>query len=159
MNFLKSYVRPHGQGKAGQPSMAAPPMEMAQSGKTSSSFSNLKSQENSRAGTRPVSRPGSLYPDGDFRNSDNAGVNAIKCAIASEWLHQQQHKMQVYLATPEEGVVLKRAPGEFVACPEFLAGRQHGLYEAASSLNAKVSRGLCIAIWTRSELTWRIRWS
>ena len=145
-----SYVRPGGQKKKkGQEKNnktvdAAPAMEMTPSGKSSSTFSHLKGQDNSRPSTRPgtrsVSRPASLFPDGDFRNSDFAGVNAIKCAIASEWLHQQQHKLQIYHGTPEEGVVLKRAPGDFIACPEFLAGRQYGLYEAASALNSKVSR-------------------
>ena len=144
MNFLKSYVRPHGHGKAGPPPVAAPPLEMAPSGKSSSSFSNLKSGENSRPGTRSVSRPASLYPEGDFRNADLAGVNAIKCAIASEWLHQQQRKMQIYHGTHEEGVVLKRAPGDYITCPEFLASRPHGFYEAASGLNAKVGQKSCI---------------
>lgn len=153
MNFLKSYVRPHGQGKAAPPPAAAPPMEMTPSGKTSSTFSHLKSQGNSHAGTRSVSRPASLYPEGDFRNADFAGINAIKCAIASEWLHQQQHKLQIYHATPDEGVVLKKAPGEFIACPEFLAGRKHGLFEAASGLNSRVSRESYGVIWRADELT------
>ena len=59
--------------------------------------------------------------------------------------------MQIYHATPEEGVVLKRAPGEFIACPEFLAGRQSGLFEAASGLNSKVSRD--VKCWPTKELT------
>lgn len=135
MNFLKSYVRPHGQGKARAPP-AATPMEMAASGKSS----HLKIAENSHPGTRSVSRPISLYPDGDFRNTDFTGINVIKCAIASEWLHQQQQKMQIYHATLNEGVVLKRAQGDFISCPEFLTASPLGLHEAASSLNAKVSQ-------------------
>ncbi len=153
MNFLKSYVRPHGQGKAAPPPVAAPPMEMTASGKTSSTYSHLKSQGSSRPGTRPISRPASPYPEGDFRNADFAGVNAVKCAIALEWLHQEQQKLQIYHATPNEGVVLKKALGEFIACPEFLAGRQYGLFEAASGLNSRVSRESCGAIWTTDELT------
>ena len=156
MNFLKSYVRPHGHGKAEPPAAPAPAMEMGPSGKSSSSFSNLKSTESSRPGTRSVSRPASLYPEGDFRNADFAGVNAIKCAIASEWLHQQQHKMQIYHATPEEGVVLKRAPGEYIACPEFLATRPHGLYEAASALNAKVRQTRRTLVTQRADMA--VRW-
>lgn len=85
------------------------------------------------------SRPVSVHPDGDFRNNSPQDVDEIKNAIAINWVYQVQNENMWNGNSGFEGVVLRKAPRQFIACPNELVSERGGLFDAASELNAKVS--------------------
>jgi len=82
---LRSYMKP-GKGKQDeQPSHAQPPTaEQHRSG------TSLQGSDAPGGATPWVSRPASIYPMGDFRNSQAESVHEIKCDVMVNWLYQQQ---------------------------------------------------------------------
>lgn len=87
------------------------------------------------SGSSPYgSRPNSLY-----RNSGMDQLSEIKCDIMVNWLHSQQEEKLWCAGEFEEGVVLKKARGQYACCPAELAEEPHGFLKAVEALNVRVS--------------------
>lgn len=85
------------------------------------------------------SRPTSLYPVGDFRNSQAEDINEIKCDVMVNWLYQQQMELLWTAGGYDEGVILKKNRTQYASCPADLDTEQHGLFRAVEQLNVRVS--------------------
>ena len=102
----------------------------------------------SGTGTPRTSRPASLYPAGDFRNSALEEIIDIKCDVMVNWLHQQQLESMWSSGGPGEGVVLKKTRDNFTCCPSDLAEYRGDFFDAVRALNVRVcfpstSRSYC----------------
>ncbi|KAF2138548.1 uncharacterized protein K452DRAFT_301083 [Aplosporella prunicola CBS 121167] len=85
------------------------------------------------------SRPASLYPPGDFRNSALNEINDIKCDVMVNWLHSQQEEKLWSSGEYEEGIVLKKGRGQYTCCPAELANEPAGFFKAVEQLNVRVA--------------------
>jgi hypothetical protein len=85
------------------------------------------------------SRPASIYPSGDFRNSNLESIMEIKSDVMVNWLHQQQLGMMYTAGGKGEGVVLKKFRDSYTCCPAELRDERDGLFDAVRRLNVKVS--------------------
>ena len=85
------------------------------------------------------SRPVSIYPAGDFRNSTLDDIIDIKCDVMVNWLHQQQLERLWSSGGYGEGVVLKKSKEAYVACPENMSQVRGELFDAVRRLNVRVS--------------------
>jgi hypothetical protein len=85
-----------------------------------------------------ASRPGSVYPVGDFRNAAMEEINEIKCDVMVNWLHSQQEEKLWTTGEPEEGVVLKMSRGKYTCSPPDLAYEPVGFFKAVETLNVRV---------------------
>lgn len=131
MNTLKGYFAPgakkgakksgNGEGKG-----AGPAMEMAMAPASPSLRTPFSS------------RPPSLYPEGDFRNSTRESILDIKIDVMASWLHQQQLENLWAMQLPGEGVVLKKARDNFACCPATLHNETNGLFDNVSAMNVRV---------------------
>ena len=97
-------------------------------------------------GSRNSSRPASLYPVGDFRNSTAEEVNDIKCEVMVNWLHSQQEEKLWTSGEEGEGVVLKKSRGMYTCSPADLAEEQAGLFQAIQTLNVKVCQRVALNV-------------
>lgn len=143
MNAIRSYVRPttgpkatklkpitNGKGAALDASLVGttPPHAL----------NNSTGSPGPSATRHAQSRPVSAHPDGDFRNNSPQDIDEIKNAIAINWVFQVQNENMWNGNSGAEGVVLRKAPRHFIACPDDLAYNSGGFFDAASELNAKV---------------------
>lgn len=91
------------------------------------------------------SRPNSLY-----RNSAGmAELNDIKCDVMVNWLHSQQEEKLWCAGEYEEGVVLKKARGQYACCPAELAEEPSGFLKAVELLNVRVSLLFFVCVESR----------
>ncbi|KAF2110810.1 glycosyl transferase family group 2-domain-containing protein [Lophiotrema nucula] len=102
------------------------------------------------------SRPGSLYPEGDFRNAAPETIRDIKCEVMVNWLHSKQEERIWTSGESGEGVVLKKSKGRYVCCPAELQFDQSDFYQMVSILNVRVAMTINTRviklIMARSEL-------
>ncbi len=63
----------------------------------------------------------------------------IKHDVMVNWLYQQQLEKLWGSCLPHEGVVLKKARGDFICCPPSLRDHESMLFQQVSLLNVKVS--------------------
>lgn len=154
MGFFKNYISPNKKGEQSTPPpQQATPSVPTESTDSTQSYPSQSSTEPGMQWTSHVdntssndedpfsvsSRPASLYPDGDFRNANPGMVRNIKCEVMVNWLHMKQEENIWTTGGAGEGVVLKKAKGEFVCCPAELQIDSSGLYEMVSKLNVRVS--------------------
>lgn len=144
MNAMRSYFRPaagpNATGSKSTNNDKLPPLDAAPRGTTVPHELNILSGSPGPATPRHTgSRPVSVHPDGDFRNNSPQDVDEIKNAIAINWVYQVQNENMWNGNSGVEGVVLRKAPRQFIACPDELRSERGGLFDAASELNAKVS--------------------
>lgn len=85
------------------------------------------------------SRPNSLYPSGEFRNSQSEDINDIKCDVMVNWLYQQQMERLWTAGGHDEGVVLKKGRGAYTCCPADIVEEPYGFFKAIETLNVRVS--------------------
>lgn len=85
------------------------------------------------------SRPASLYPAGDFRNSQAGDINEIKCDVMVNWLYQQQMERLWTAGGIDEGVILKKSRAQYTCCPADIADEPYGFFKAIETLNVRVS--------------------
>lgn len=85
------------------------------------------------------SRPASLYPAGDWRNSQSEDILEIKCDVMVNWLYQQQMERLWTAGGHDEGVILKKGRGAYTCCPADLIEEPYGFFKAVETLNVKVS--------------------
>ncbi|MCJ1373764.1 hypothetical protein MMC20_004993 [Loxospora ochrophaea] len=102
------------------------------------------------SGSRPASRPASLYPTGDFRNSTMDDINEIKADVMANWLHQQQMELMWTSGGISEGVVLKKGRDAYSACPTELSSNRGDFYDAVAKLNVKVCLTVHVAMVVRT---------
>lgn len=84
------------------------------------------------------SRPASIYPVGDFRNSQSENINEIKCDVMVNWLYQQQMERLWTAGGHDEGVVLKRSKAQYTCCPADIIEEPYGFFKAVETLNVRV---------------------
>lgn len=124
MSFLKAYLKPI--GKDTKPHKGSATTATTSSDATTATF------------TPKSSRSSSLYPVGDFRNSDLNNVIDIKTDVMANWLHQQQLEKMWSNGGLEEGVLLKKSREDYVCCPRDLKQIHNGLYDSVMQLNVRV---------------------
>lgn len=61
----------------------------------------------------------------------------LKMDIMCHWLHHQQVEKMWSTNAEGEGVMLKRAKGDYACCPEDLRSNPDGVFEAVLKLNVK----------------------
>ena len=133
---FSSYLKPN-KGQAAPPSESEKSTENAGSSALSPPSAPLTAVATPRG-----SRPSSLYPTGDFRNSTLDEINDIKCDVMVNWMHQQQLEKMWSAGSINEGVILKKSRGEFTCCPPDLASVPGDLFDNIKTLNVRVSSTL-----------------
>ncbi|KZF19607.1 hypothetical protein L228DRAFT_214578 [Xylona heveae TC161] len=132
MKSIKSYFAPASKESAPTPATAPDPALTTPRAQSTPGVSGKATP----AGSRPVS----IYPVGDFRNSTIDDITEIKSDVMVNWLRQRQlEKLWAADDVEGEGVVLKKGKGSFTCCPATLAEDPAGLYAAVSRLNVKVA--------------------
>ena len=140
MNFIKTYIRPERSTNSTAP---GPVIQVTAPDSNASMRPRLP--QNLSTTSSGLSSPGysasrtSLHPDGDFRNNAQREIEEIKSTVAINWVYQQQGENMWNNGGVSEGVVLRKAPREFMACPGDLIHIRGGLFDGASVLNAKAS--------------------
>ncbi len=143
MNAIRSYVRPTVGSKAttskavrdlraaerGQPLVRTMPLQVLNLSTNSPGYSTSR-----HSGSRPLS----VHPDGDFRNNSRQDIDDLKCAVAINWVYHVQNENRWNGNSGAEGVVLRKAPRQFNACPDELRHNAGGVFDAARELNARV---------------------
>lgn len=137
MNSFKSYFHPASKTATAATAAAkkdgvarAGPIEMA----------NTPPAMSPAIGRSPMSsRPSSLYPQGDFRNSPRESILDIKSDVMVSWLHQQQLERLWSSGSFGEGVVLKKTRADYACCPNTLREVDGGIFHQVVSMNVKVS--------------------
>lgn len=79
-----------------------------------------------------------LYPVGDFRNATAEELLDIKSEVMVNWLYQQQMEMLWTAGNADEGIMLKKARGEYACCPSDIVDERNGFFEAIEALNVRV---------------------
>ncbi|KAI9787052.1 MAG: hypothetical protein M1816_007723 [Peltula sp. TS41687] len=137
MNNLKSYFRPAGPQR--------PPAEQTQRPVDSlpQGFLGPPTREHgtrsptlmgSPQGSRPTSSY--QYPLGDVEPD---ALLQLKSEMMVEHVWKQQRQKMWSVGRPGEGVVLKKARGDYVSAPQSLAYRPNGLFEAVRAMNVRVA--------------------
>ncbi|KAF7889916.1 uncharacterized protein EAF02_002331 [Botrytis sinoallii] len=85
------------------------------------------------------SRPSSLYPEGDFRNGPRESVLTVRSDVVVSWLHQQQMEKLWAVGAPGEGVILKKAKGDFTCCPPSLRSEPSGIFDYIVAMNVRAA--------------------
>lgn len=144
MDVLKGYF---------QPAFKKRPKKVASGGKTSPTPSvelSVTPPQGSAISTplrTPfVSRPSSIYPEGDFRNGPREIVLDIKADVMATWINQQQMERMWSTNLPGEGIVLKKARDNFTCAPMTLRNEVDGFFDQVVAMNVRVS-------YTRSQYT------
>lgn len=140
MNFIKGYLQPASKKsnrKAADEKKTTPtePVELVVTPPPGSFTFETP------AGSRP-SRPNSVYPSGDFRNAPRESLLDIKSDVMVNWLHQQQLEKLWAMENGTEGVVLKKARGDFTCSPPVL--RTQPFFEQVIAMNVRVSHYLLV---------------
>ena len=136
---LLSYVRPAKGKKKGSESVTAE--EMTEKPMSSPTYPPVGTPGSFTPGngTPWGSRPASLYPNGDFRNSQMDDINEIKCDVMVNWLYQQQMERLWTAGGHDEGVVIKKSRSAYTCCPADIIEEPYGFFKAVETLNVRVS--------------------
>ncbi|EON63230.1 hypothetical protein W97_02457 [Coniosporium apollinis CBS 100218] len=134
MSGIKSYFAP-GRGEAHKREESEKTVEMVETPRVPSTPRAGDSTPASPWG----SRPGSIYPVGDFRNNAMEEINDIKCDVMVNWLHSRQEERLWTSGEYEEGVVLKKSRGAYTCSPPDLAVERYGFFKAVETLNVRVA--------------------
>ncbi|GAB1315061.1 Glycosyl transferase family group 2-domain-containing protein [Madurella fahalii] len=119
------------------------------------------SKQHSPNSSRPTSTRHSFFPVGDARNSDADTIQEIRNDMMVNWLYEQQLRKQYASgADPYEGVVLKKARGNFTCCPPQMAAIPGSLFAMISQMNVRcamtvntpVVRALMDSLLSKAEM-------
>lgn len=132
MKGFKTYFHPAEKKKAAAAAASGVEMTNSPSSPATPAFSGAVTPAYSG------SRPASLYPSGDFRNSTLDDIMEIKADVMVNWLHQQQLERMWTNGGLGEGVVLKKGRDTYTSCPGELSDHQGDLFDAVSRLNVRV---------------------
>ncbi|KAG7289642.1 hypothetical protein NEMBOFW57_006017 [Staphylotrichum longicolle] len=117
--------------------------------------------KNSPSTSRAPSLRHSFLPAHDARNRDSETINEIRNDMMVNWLYEQQLRKQLASGMdPYEGVVLKKARGNFTCCPPQMAAIPDSLYAVVSLMNVRcamtvntpVVRALLDSIVSKTDL-------
>jgi hypothetical protein len=117
--------------------------------------------KNSPSTSRAPSLRHSFLPAHDARNRDSDTINEIRNDMMVNWLYEQQLRKQLASGMdPYEGVVLKKARGNFTCCPPQMAAIPDSLYAVVSLMNVRcamtvntpVVRALLDSIVSKTDL-------
>lgn len=141
------------------PGVATPqPHHGRQPSETATAQSTAKNSPNT---SRAPSLRHSFLPAHDARNRDSDTINEIRNDMMVNWIYEQQLRKQYASGMdPYEGVVLKRARGNFTCCPPQMAAIPESLFAVVSQMNVRcamtvntpVVRALLDSILTKTEL-------
>ncbi|KAK3995126.1 glucans biosynthesis glucosyltransferase H [Cladorrhinum sp. PSN332] len=96
------------------------------------------SKHRSTSASRNTSRRTSVFPQGDQRNNDSNTIMEIRSDMMVNWLYEQQMRKQYASGMdPYEGVVLKKARGNFTCCPPQMAAIPESLFAVISQMNVR----------------------
>lgn len=88
------------------------------------------------------SRPASIFPQGDFRNSSMMDLDRIRADVIINGLSQQQHRKLWSTGQLGEGIILRQSKGIFACAPPDLEEDEGGLFDAIRTMNVGVSGSL-----------------
>ncbi len=157
MNAFKSYFHP-GSKKGDDKKPVTSNVEMKASpmgSRTPGLSSKTTPAGTTPAASRPVSRPGSIYPSGDFRNAAVDEIADIKADVMVNWLYQQQMERLWTTGDRGEGVLLKKKRAEYTCCPQELQQDYAGLFDAVVKLNVRVGHPSISFVFLK-RLTWLV---
>lgn len=135
---LFSYMKPAGK-KNDKATHATPEVTEMVSEKPAPSFAPFGTPGSGTPGAATPwgSRPQSLYPVGDFRNSQMDDINEIKADVMVNWLYQQQMEKLWTAGGHDEGVCLKKGRSTYTCCPADIIEEPYGFYKAVETLNVR----------------------
>lgn len=149
MNALKGYFHPASKVSQEIPenqiktkktkSALPPPIELAVTPPHGSPAFGSPAPTLSNGRSPLTSRPSSIFPEGDFRNTNRETVLDIKADVMVTWLNQQQLEKLWSSNLPNEGVVLKKARDNFTCSPPALRNQSGGFFDQVIALNVRVS--------------------
>ncbi|KAF2154980.1 hypothetical protein K461DRAFT_105444 [Myriangium duriaei CBS 260.36] len=102
--------------------------------KAAAAVTETKKVAPSIAESRPDSQ---LFPSGDFRNNGADELRDIRCDVMVNWLYQQQMEMLWTAGAADEGVVLKKARGNYTCCPPDIMDEPFGFFKSIEMLNVR----------------------
>lgn len=136
--------------------------QQSQHGRQASDTATIRSNSKQSPSTsRPTSVRHSFFPAGDARNHDSDTIMEIRNDMMVNWLHEQQLRKQYASGMdPYEGVVLKKARGNFTCCPSQMAAIPDSLFAVVAQMNVRcamtvntpVVRALLDSIVSKTEL-------
>ena len=142
------------------PGAAATPQHGRQASDAATIRSGTKGA-NSPSTSRAPSLRHSFLPAGDARSRDSDTINEIRNDMMVNWLYEQQLRKQLASGMdPYEGVVLKKARGNFTCCPPQMAGIPGSLFQVVAQMNVRcamtvntpVVRALLDSIVSKTDL-------
>ncbi|KAI9835223.1 MAG: hypothetical protein M1837_003884 [Sclerophora amabilis] len=141
---LKSYFRPAGTKKEDNASgkhSSQTPSTVDSDGRNVTRSPTLQGtgQTSRPASSYRNSRPGSIYPMGDFRNEEADAIMELKSEMMVNHLWQQQRRKMWFGGLANEGVVLKKTKGQYACAPQSLQYDEGGLFEAIRDMNVRVA--------------------
>ncbi|CAK3736195.1 hypothetical protein CB0940_11695 [Lecanosticta acicola] len=128
---LLSYVKPKGK-KDGKPAHGSPEV-------TEKQENAIALADTPGTATPAWSRPASIAPAENYRNSQMGDLNEIKCDVMVNWLYQQQMERLWTAGGVDEGVVLKKNRSEYTCCPGDMVDEPYGFFKAVETLNVRVA--------------------
>jgi hypothetical protein len=146
MNAIKGYFHP-GAGKSsgektrtkkGKPTLPSP-IELSITPPVGSPTPGSPTPTPSQQRSPLTSRPSSIFPEGDFRNTPRENILDIKADVMVTWLNQQQLEKLWSSNLPNEGVVLKKERNNFTCSPSTLRNDSNGFFNQVIALNVRVS--------------------
>ncbi|KAK4104657.1 hypothetical protein N658DRAFT_417959 [Parathielavia hyrcaniae] len=120
-----------------------------------------KNSGGSPSTSRAPSLRHSFLPAHDARSRDSDTINEIRNDMMVNWLYEQQLRKQYASGLdPYEGVVLKKARGNFTCCPPQMAAIPDSLFAVVAQMNVRcamtvntpVVRALLDSILSKTEL-------
>lgn len=135
MSFLKSYVLPAAKKDRKNSNDA----EKQAAPASATDFTAPITPTMTPGRTSMASRPSSIFPQGDFRNTNRGNVLGVKSAVMVSWLHQQQREKSWAHDIPGEGVVLKMSKDNYTCYPPALRNDDDGFFHQVVAMNVRVS--------------------
>ena len=90
------------------------------------------SLSNSRRNSGVNTRPSSIFA------GSTEDVATIRAHVVGDWLHAKQMQLMWTSGAPGEGVIMKQARGNCIACPKALENVRGDLFDAVVKLNVRV---------------------
>ncbi|KAK4193139.1 glucans biosynthesis glucosyltransferase H [Podospora australis] len=134
------HVSPQTVPSSARASMLSVPGVAQPDSRNDSDSATLRSSSKRRtpSTSRAASVRHSVFPIGDARNSDVSALMDIRNDMMVNHLYEQQLRKQYASGMdPYEGVVLKKARGNFTCCPPQMAAIPESLYAMISQMNVR----------------------
>lgn len=90
------------------------------------------------------------FAAGSFRSESD--LTNMKSDVMTEYLYKQQCLKLWASSNAEEGVILKRARGDYSSCPDDLRSVQGGLFDQVVAMNVRVCAMIYPLVHTGADL-------